>query len=115
MKLCTPLLLLPLLLIAAGAGRNDRPGNGRPAQRGAVDQRVVHSPGFVEPHTPGSGTPQAAPAAPAIEALLGAPVDLNRVTSVRTTWQTPSQRRPKVVSLIDDFIRRVRRIPPGLR
>jgi hypothetical protein len=39
-------------------------------------------------------------AAPGIEALLGGPLDLNRVTSVRTRWEGRSQRRPKAVLIL---------------
>jgi hypothetical protein len=92
MKPRTPLLLLPLLFIAGGAGRDHSPG--------AVVQRVVHSAGFVEPHTPGSAAPEEMAATPGIEALLGGPLDLNRVTSVRTRWEGRSQRRPKAVLIL---------------
>jgi hypothetical protein len=88
------LLLLPLLCLTIAAAKSPP---GRPA---GVVQRVVHSPGFVEPHTPGSGAPEQMPAAPRIEALLGAPVDLNRVTSVRTSWEGPPERRPKIVLIL---------------
>jgi hypothetical protein len=46
-------------------------------------------------------------AAPGIEALLGGPVDLNRMTRVCTTWQGRSRRRPKAVLM--------RGIPPNQR
>jgi hypothetical protein len=111
MKLRMPMLLLPLLFSAVGAGRVHSPGT--------VVQRVVHSRGFVEPHTPGSREPEEVAATPGIEALLGAPVDLNRVTSVRTSWQAHldivSAEGNEAVPLIADFIRRVRRLPPGQR
>src|SRR5262245_50174780 len=85
------LLLLALLLPSLAAAK---PPPGR------VDQRVVHSPGFVEPHTPGSGASEEVPAAPGLEALLGAAPDLNRVSTVRTTWAGPGRRRPKVVLIL---------------
>jgi hypothetical protein len=88
------LLLLPSLLCAS-AGSAGPPGE--------VVQRVVHSAGFVEPHTPGPGVP----AGPSLEALLGAPVDLNRVTTVRTRWQGPgrSARPPRaILILIPGFV-----------
>jgi hypothetical protein len=88
------LLLLPLLSVSVAAA-GAPPGRSR-----GVEQRVVHSAGFVEPHTPGSGAPEELPAAERVEALLGAPLDLNRVTSLRTTWAGPSQRRPKVVLIL---------------
>ncbi len=67
---------------------------------GRVVQRVVHSAGFVEPHTPGSGAAEEFPTAPGIEALLGAAPDLNRVTHVRSSWRSVSQRRPKAVLIL---------------
>jgi hypothetical protein len=88
------LLLLPLLSVPVAAA------GAPPGRSGGVEQRVVHSAGFVEPHTPGSGAPEEVPAAERVEALLGAPLDLNRVTSLRTTWAGPSQRRPKVVLIL---------------
>jgi pimeloyl-ACP methyl ester carboxylesterase len=100
MKLRMLLLLLPILCISGG---NAWP---TPA-KGRVVQRVVHSPGFVEPHTPGSGAPQEVAAAPGIEALLGAPVDLNRVTTVRTRWRGPRWGVPRpraILILIPGFL-----------
>jgi pimeloyl-ACP methyl ester carboxylesterase len=93
------LLLLPLLFVAAGTGG--------PRPHGRVLQRVVHSAGFVEPHTPGSGAPEEVTAAPGLEALLGAPVNLNRVTTVRTRWQGPGHGAPRpraILVLIPGFL-----------
>jgi pimeloyl-ACP methyl ester carboxylesterase len=87
-------LLLPLLVPApatADSSNSDRSGR--------VVQKVVHSRGFVEPHTPGSGAPEELPVDPRLEALLGAPVKLNRVTTVRTRFEGP-KRRPKVVLIL---------------
>src|SRR5687767_12439761 len=92
------LLLLPLLFVSAGTGW-------RP--HGRVVQRVVHSAGFVEPHTLGSGAPEEIAAGPGLEALLGAPVNLNRVTTVRTRWQGPGHwpARPRaILVLIPGFL-----------
>src|SRR3990172_12973115 len=88
------LLLLPLLSPSIAAGKAP------PGRSGQVEQRVVHSPGFVEPHTPGSGAPEEVATAPGIEALLGAAPDLNRLSTVRTVWQGPAKRRPKVVLIL---------------
>ena len=88
--LILPLLLL-LLVPAAAAHSSDRSGR--------VVQKVVHSRGFVEPHTPGSGSPEELAVDPRLEALLGAPVNLNRVTTVRTRFEGPN-RRPKVVLIL---------------
>jgi hypothetical protein len=92
------LLLLPLVCIAGGSGAQPP---------GRVIQRVVHSPGFVEPHTPGSGAPEEAAAAPGLVALLGAPVDLNRIATVRTRWQGPGRGVPRpraILVLIPGFL-----------
>src|SRR5262245_7385111 len=75
-------------------------GEAAPRRDGEVVQRVVDSPGFVEPHTPGSGAPEEMPAGAKLEALLGAPVDLNRVTTVRTRFEGASRRRPKAVLIL---------------
>jgi hypothetical protein len=91
-------LLLPLLLVAAGNGW-------RPP--GRVVQRVVHSAGFVEPHTPGSGAPEESARGPGLEALLGARANLNRVTTIRTRWQGPgrwAQRPRAILVLIPGFL-----------
>src|SRR5262245_66319692 len=40
------------------------------------------------------------PAGAKLEALLGAPVDLNRVTTVRTRFEGASRRRPKAVLIL---------------
>jgi hypothetical protein len=93
------LLLLPLLSIAAGNGWHHRPGR--------VVQRVVHSRGFVEAHTPGSGAPEEVAAGPGLEALRGAPVDLNRVTTVRTRFELPRWGAPRpraILILIPGFL-----------
>jgi len=88
------LLLLPLLAVTAGNGFHPRPGR--------VVQRVVHSRGFVEPHTPGSRAPEEVAAAPGLEALLGAPVNLNRVTTVRTRFEGPGWAfgRPRAILIL---------------
>lgn len=92
-------LLLSLLCVAGSAGGERPPGR--------VIQRVVHSSGFVEPHTPGSGAPEEAAPAPGLAALLGAPVDLNVVTTVRTRWQGPGRGAPPpraILLLIPGFL-----------
>lgn len=94
MKTRILLLLLPLLSMSISAAKSP------PGRSGGVEQRVVHSPGFVEPHTPGSGAPEEVPAAPRLETLLGDAPDLNRVSTVRTTWEGPPERRPKVVLIL---------------
>ncbi len=62
-------------------------------------QEVVTTPGFVEPHTPGSGDPVEIPANASVEALLGASPDLNVVTTVRTRIDVPAGTPPTAVIL----------------
>ncbi len=52
----------------------------------SVIQEYVSVPGFVEPHTPGSGDPSEMPPADRLTQLLGTDIDLNQVSYVRTTW-----------------------------
>ncbi len=70
-----------------------------------VVQEIVEIPGFVEPHTPGSGAPEELPlpAAGRIEQLLGTSPDLNRVAYVRTRTAEASDPRIIVV-LIPGFL-----------
>ena len=70
MKLRMLLSVLPVCLLGSEAAFTRPPGR--------VVQRVVHSAGFVEPHTPGSGAAEEVAATPGIEALLGAPVSQRR-------------------------------------
>jgi len=74
-------LLLALAgALAAAAGL----GPSKCASQIAVVQQRQHIPGFIEPHTPGSGAPEEMPVADPIHQILGADVDLNRVDYVRT-------------------------------
>ena len=41
-------------------------------------------PGYVEPHTPGSGAPEEMAATPTVQAIVGTQPDLNRVSYLRT-------------------------------
>jgi hypothetical protein len=71
-----------------------------------VTQSYVTVPGFAEPHTPGSGVAGAEmPASLAVQRVLGASPDLNRVTYVRTFLPKPSGAPPRaVVILVPGFI-----------
>jgi pimeloyl-ACP methyl ester carboxylesterase len=84
------LLLLPVLALvsADGCGPPD-----------TALQGVIDTPGFIERHTPGSGEEQEVPRTPALSALLG-DADLNRVTTVRTTWSGPAGADPQVILVL---------------
>jgi pimeloyl-ACP methyl ester carboxylesterase len=89
------LALLSVFLVAVGP----------PTDRGRwsspqVVQEVVTRPGFVEPHTPGSGAPEAFLAAPVIETLLGPAPDLNRITYLRTALDAPPGPPPRVILIL---------------
>jgi hypothetical protein len=67
-------LLLPALLTTLAACQP------------SVIQEYVSVPGFVEPHTPGSGDPSEMAPTERLAELLGTEIDLNRVSYVRTAW-----------------------------
>jgi pimeloyl-ACP methyl ester carboxylesterase len=68
-----------LLAGAATSARSER----------VLEQVTVTTPGFVEPHTPGSGAPEAFALSPRAEAIVGAEADLNRITTIRTRLRPP--------------------------
>jgi len=83
------LAALPVCL-AAAMGVASCPSGGPGGS--LVAQQVVTAPGYVEPHTPGSGVAGVEMAAsPAVQAILGRAPNLNRVTYLRTylTGATP--------------------------
>ena len=77
------LLLMALSSLLVGTAQCNPP----PA---LIEQVVVNQLGFQEIHTPGSGAPEEIPPSPAVTALLGADVDLNTVTTVRTRYDNGS-------------------------
>ena len=70
------------------------------ACRQSVIQEYLEVRGFVEPHTPGSGAPQALLPSDKLAKLLGPEIDLNRVSYGRTAYarsreQPERPRRPR--------------------
>lgn len=90
--------LLPLLLGLSALGLL-APTRCNPPP-GALRQVVVHRPGFVEVHTPGSGAPEEHAPTAAVTDLLGADVDLNTVTTVRTSFDNGSGAPPRAVLIL---------------
>lgn len=91
------LLLAPLGMVAAtGATVLD-------CNQGTV-QDVVVTPGYVEPHTPGSGSAVEIPASAAVVSLLGSSPDLNQVVTVRTRKPKPSAPPRAIMILIPGFL-----------
>jgi pimeloyl-ACP methyl ester carboxylesterase len=67
-----------------------------------VKQSRVVRPGFVEPHTPGSGASVELPTTPTVDAIVGAGADLNRTLTVRT--RVPGRRPEAVLILMPGFL-----------
>lgn len=86
--------LLALALLQMGALTTCQPGGPD------VQQEVVTQPGYVEPHTPGSGAPEELAPSATVTGLLGASADLNRVTTVRTRVERPDAPPPNTVLIL---------------
>ncbi|MGH0030907.1 MAG: hypothetical protein ACQGVC_14030 [Myxococcota bacterium] len=86
-------LLLPLVVCSAFLGGTSTCNP--PA--GLLSQVVVHEPGFVEIHTPGSGDPAEIAPTAAVTGLLGPAPDLNRISTVRTRWDNGSGDPPRAI------------------
>jgi pimeloyl-ACP methyl ester carboxylesterase len=84
------LLFAPLLTLSLGAGPCVQPTS-------VSDESVL--PGYLEPHTPGSGQPEELATPVAVTQLLGANVDLNRVSYLRTRLPG-STRKPAVIMIL---------------
>ena len=97
MKLRSLLAVVSLLLVGALGATVQNCNQG-------VAQDVVITPGYVEPHTPGSGAPEQMTASPAVVALLGANPNLNRVTTVRTRKPFPPAPPRAILILIPGFL-----------
>ncbi len=63
-------------------------------------RELVTRPGFVEPHTPGSGAPEEFATAPVLETLLGPAPDLNRVTTLRTALGAAPGPPPRAILIL---------------
>lgn len=66
----------------------------------SIRQQPVSIPGHAEPHTPGSGSPLAMPASAAVQRILGATPDLDRVSYLRTAMPKPSAAPPRVILIL---------------
>jgi pimeloyl-ACP methyl ester carboxylesterase len=99
-RLLVRLLGIPLVLIGASWTASAGPP-------GEVRQELVQLPSFVEPHTPGSGSALEMPASADVQSILGSPVNLNRVSFLRTHLRKPALGAPG--------LRRLGVAPPGLR
>jgi pimeloyl-ACP methyl ester carboxylesterase len=84
-----PLLALPTLGPAACP-------SGGPS-RILIMQEYLQVPGYVEPHTPGSGAGVEMPASPNVQSIAGAEPDLNRVTYLRTFLAKPNAPAPDAI------------------
>ena len=91
-------LLALLASLVTGATVAQCPNGG--ARAGALVQTLVTVPGYVEPHTPGSGGPLEISASANVQSLLGAHPDLNRVTYLRTAIQKPSGAPPRAILIL---------------
>lgn len=88
-----PLLALPTL------GPASCPSGG--PGRSFVVQQYLHVPGYVEPHTPGSGIGGVEiPASANVQSIVGADPDLNRVTYLRTFLSKPAAQPPNAILIL---------------
>ena len=88
------MLLLPLLALAFA-----RPGHvsvGWPGGTFVVEQYLL-APGYVEPHTPGSGAPQEMAPTATVQAIVGTQPDLNRVSYLRTYLARANAPAPRAI------------------
>ena len=84
-----PLLVLPML------GPAPCPSGGT-----AVSQQYLSVPGYVEPHTPGSGAPEEIAASANVQSILGATPNLNQVTYVRTFLDRADAPTPRAILVL---------------
>jgi pimeloyl-ACP methyl ester carboxylesterase len=88
------LLLLPIALAAALGVATCQPGS-------LVKQETLTSPGYAEPHTPGSGVVGVEMAAsPDAQSIVGADPDLNRVSILRTYADQPEPSAPRAILIL---------------
>jgi hypothetical protein len=89
--------LLPLLALPA-LGPAACPSGGPGGVQ--VVQQYLLAPGYVEPHTPGSGAPQEMDATPSVQAIAGAEPDLNRVSYLRTYVARANAPAPRAILIL---------------
>jgi hypothetical protein len=90
-------LLLPLLALPS-LGPAACPSGG-PGGTYVVEQ-YLRAPGYVEPHTPGSGAPEEMDATPTVQAIVGTDPDLNRVSYVRTYLARANAPPPRAILIL---------------
>lgn len=90
-------LLLPLLALPS-LGPAACPSGG-PGGSYIVEQ-YLNAPGYVEPHTPGSGAPEEMTPTPTVQAIVGTQPDLNRVSYVRTYVARANAPAPRAILIL---------------
>jgi hypothetical protein len=65
-----------------------------------VQKEYLSLPGFAEPHTPGSGTPQEMTPTTPVQRVVGPDPDLNRVTVLRSYLPKPSAAPPRAIAIL---------------
>jgi len=92
-------LMLAALFAAALAALGATKCNSGPAPP-SLTQVKVDVPGYVEPHTPGSGAPEEMPVTSAVTDLLGPDPDLNTVTYFRTRFPKADGSPPRAILIL---------------
>lgn len=88
------LFALPFAALAA-LGASSCPSGGP-----YVRTEYLTVPGYVEPHTPGSGDALEIAATPDVRSIAGADPDLNRVSFLRSFVDEPSPRAPRTIAIL---------------
>jgi pimeloyl-ACP methyl ester carboxylesterase len=88
------IVLLPLLALPA-LGPATCPSGGPGGVQ--IAQQYLLEPGYVEPHTPGSGAPEEMQPTAKVQAIAGAQPDLNRVSYLRTYLERPNAPAPRAI------------------
>jgi pimeloyl-ACP methyl ester carboxylesterase len=91
------LLLLPLLALPS-LGPAACPSGGPSGT--FVVQQYLRAPGYVEPHTPGSGAPEEIAPTATVQAIVGTDPDLNRVSYQRTWLARANAPPPRAVLIL---------------
>jgi pimeloyl-ACP methyl ester carboxylesterase len=92
------LLLLPLLALPVMGPASCPSGGNR------VVEQYLLAPGWVEPHTPGSGEAVEFAASDAVQSILGATPDLNRVSYLRTRLTGATAPPRAIVIFVPGFL-----------
>lgn len=87
-------LLLPLLALPV-MGPASCPSGG--PGRSFIVQQYLHVPGYVQPQTPGSGSPLEMEATANVQSIVGAEPNLNKVSYLRTYLARPNAAPPNAI------------------